>query len=1051
MTPSLLLPCVIRSLAPVVPITPATPAPLQFSSQEREDAVTDALAFVVNSMRHDTAAAPHAYGVHTNLIDNNLDTAVYTGGHHVTDEHMGLFLRVTALLQNQGRYDEARAFVEEVLHSPGYNVLAWSMHKDKLKPFLQPDILGTRDVWMAANAPLDDLRSIRGLFDGASAFGQSDSEALAHKLLNGLYWTSVTDRLRGLPASHPQYPGGILGFSWDWEDHNDASLTPPALGTGLGRLGADLIPVDYQDLGTLAIGARKNPRLRGVLASAVDMMIASEIPGSAGLFHNGLMEGVWTGDFEYQGDRQGSNLKVIQELWTALHLARVSQTDAYVLDATRRQAAGAAATRSYNFFKGFYQSNGQRIPEYLTFAGTDVADGNTGTSLVRGVENLFNGEARIYAQLARLALLMGDDAFAASVIDTNILTDRVTDISSPLYGFIGASTASANDAEAFNVLEALLTLCLEAQPDPAATANTAPQAVADVLQAGKDVAQLIAPVNLLGNDTDADDDVLMVSQLDATTTMGGTIAAQGSRWIYTPPSNFVGDDSFGYTMTDGIAIDTATATIQVIEGGGIALEITRDGDLSDWPAGHFVASDPDDISGAANLVDIREIHLTVQNNKLYLGYVNEGPVIYNWAYIMYFDADKDPTTGYSMDGIGADFIIEENTLQAYTGTGDDWLWQTVALVTTSVVGDTAELSVPLSAFGSTTQMRMQFIGDNTAYVPNGIGEDYVPGPLQWIHFDLATNEGSVGDPTNTGGGGGGIDGDLSDWSAGHLMVLDPSDVSGAANKLDLRELHVSNDADNLLLGYVNEDAVIYNYAYLTYLDTDSNYNTGFKLDDIGADYIIQDDMIQRYTGNGDTWSWTNVEPVSSAVQGTVVELSASLATIGNPTSMRISFYGDNEAYAGGSTPDYVPNVGGSGATFVVFNVDTTIDPNLDTDSDGMPNSYELVHGLNPNSGTDGALDLDGDGLSNADEFVYGTSPSDPLDRFTMTHAMVPNFEVTLDGKSGRTYTLQRSTTMTGVWADAASIMVLGADQQIILTDPAAPTARAFYRVKVDLN
>ena len=486
-------------LAPVVPAAPSTPPALQFATQEREDAVSEALDFVINQMRHTVAAPPHEYGIHTNLIDNNLDTTVYTGGHHVTDEHMGLFLRVTALLQNQGRYDEALEFVREVLFSPGYHVLAWSMHKDKLTPFLQPDLLDGQDVWMAANAPLDDLRSVRGFFDGAAAFGQADTEALAHRVLNGLYWTSVTDRLRGIPTARPQYPGGIIGYSWDWEDQDDATLTPAAVATGRGRLGTDLIPVDYQDLGTLAIGARHNPRLRSVVAAAVDLMLAAEIPGVPGLFYNGLDQNdQWTGDFEFPGERQGNNLKVIQELWIALHLARVSTADAYVLDAGRRQAAADAAARSYSFFKGFYNANGQRIPEYLTFAGTDVPDGSTGNNLVRGTENLFNGEARIYAQLARLALLLDDDAFAASVVEDKILTDRVTDPGSPLFGFIGASTASTNDAEAFNVLEALLTLCLEAQPAVAPPPNTAPVPAPDSLQAGQDLALLIAPVELLG-------------------------------------------------------------------------------------------------------------------------------------------------------------------------------------------------------------------------------------------------------------------------------------------------------------------------------------------------------------------------------------------------------------------------------------------------------------------------------------------------------------------------------------------------------------------------
>lgn len=966
-------------LAAVAPSAPSVPPALQFATQEREDTVNDALNFVVNQMRHSSAPAPFSYGVRTNLIDNNLDTAVYTGGHHVTDEHMGLFLRVTALMQNQGRYDEALQFVKEVLFSEGYHVLAWSMHKDKLQPFLQPDLLNNVNVWLAANAPLDDLRSVRGFFDGAAAFGQSDTSKLAHKVLDGMYWTSVTDRIRGQSVSRPQYPGGLIGYSWDWEDHDDATLTPPSVGTGHGRLGTDLIPVDYQDLGTLAMGARKNPRLRSVIASAVDMMLAAEIPGVPGLYYNGLdANNQWTGDFEFPGERQGNNLKVIQELWTALHLARVSKADAYVLDETRRIAAAAAAQRSLAFFKGFYQAHGNRVPEYLTFAGADVPDGNTGNSLVAGVENLTGGEARIYSQLARLALLFGDDAFAASVIEDKILTDRVTDPASPLFGFIGASTASSNDAEAFNVLESLLTLCLEAQPDTAPPANTAPVALPDLVQGGMDMPLLIPAVDLLGNDGDPEDDVLTLFAVDAVTAQGGTIVRQGTRWLYTPPSGFLGDDTFNYSMTDGSLTASSSCTIQVSEGGGVQRDIQRDGDLADWPPGHLVVADPDDISGSANLIDIREIHVTVENNKLWLAYVNEGPVVYNWAYLLYIDADKNPATGYQVGDIGAEYILEENMLQIYTGTGVDWSWQLSAVVTPAIVGDTVELAIPLGSLGGSAAVRMYFIGDNLAYEPNGIGEDLVPDPNpngQWIYYDTVLNQGSVGDLGNNVPG---IDGDLSDWPAGHFVALDPNDVSGSANKLDLRELHVRSENGKLLLGYVNEEEAIYNYAYLLYVDADSNPATGFQFDDLGVDFIIQDNQIQAYSGTGATWAWTPVEAVSAAVLNNTVELSASLAAMGNPTNVRLQFFGDNTAYVGGTAIDYVPDQNGANAdTYIQFNtVTSTGSVGGAPDTDSIPDAWEIANGLNP-SVNDSLFDPESDGVPSIVEWALDQSPLMP--------------------------------------------------------------------------
>jgi hypothetical protein len=45
-------------------------------------------------------------------------------------------------------------------------------------------------------------------------------------------------------------------------------------------------------------------------------------------------------------------------------------------------------------------------------------------------------------------------------------------------------------------------------------------------------------------------------------------------------------------------------------------------------------------------------------------------------------------------------------------------------------------------------------------------------------------------------------------------------------------------------------------------------------------------------------------------------------------------------------------------------------PLADSDHDGMPDSWETSHGLNPNSAADGSQDQDGDGYTNVEEYIH---------------------------------------------------------------------------------
>ena len=89
--------------------------------------------------------------------------------------------------------------------------------------------------------------------------------------------------------------------------------------------------------------------------------------------------------------------------------------------------------------------------------------------------------------------------------------------------------------------------------------NDPPVAVDDTSSTDEDTA---VDINVISNDTDVDGDTLSVTQV-ATPSNGTAVILQGSTTTvtYTPDTDFVGTDSFTYTVSDGTDTDTGTATI----------------------------------------------------------------------------------------------------------------------------------------------------------------------------------------------------------------------------------------------------------------------------------------------------------------------------------------------------------------------------------------------------------------------------------------------------------------------------------------------------------
>ena len=97
--------------------------------------------------------------------------------------------------------------------------------------------------------------------------------------------------------------------------------------------------------------------------------------------------------------------------------------------------------------------------------------------------------------------------------------------------------------------------------------------------------------------------------------------------------------------------------------------------------------------------------------------------------------------------------------------------------------------------------------------------------------------------------------------------------------------------------------------------------------------------------------------------------SGTQYTISNPAIATVSSDGLVQAVQSGTVVIQATHEGASGIASI------RIAPaGVDTDGDGIPDDYEIAHGLNPNNPVDALEDPDRDGLTNLQEYLFGTDP-----------------------------------------------------------------------------
>jgi hypothetical protein len=123
----------------------------------------------------------------------------------------------------------------------------------------------------------------------------------------------------------------------------------------------------------------------------------------------------------------------------------------------------------------------------------------------------------------------------------------------------------------------------------------------------------------------------------------------------------------------------------------------------------------------------------------------------------------------------------------------------------------------------------------------------------------------------------------------------------------------------------------------------------------------------------------------------------------------------------------------------------------DSDGDGLPNAWELAHGLRTNDASDAVLDTDLDGVSNRDEYTAGTNPTNAhsvlrIETILRTNAAT---KLTFHAASNKTYTVEaRVKTEAEPWLRVADVLAVKTNRtvSIIEGDSPFPEAARYYRL-----
>lgn len=212
-----------------------------------------------------------------------------------------------------------------------------------------------------------------------------------------------------------------------------------------------------------------------------------------------------------------------------------------------------------------------------------------------------------------------------------------------------------------------------------------------------------------------------------------------------------------------------------------------------------------------------------------------------------------------------------------------------------------------------------------------------------------------------------------------------------------------------------------------------------------AGVVVTDTLPANATVVSATASQGSVTSSGGTMTGSVGSLAAGAsATISLVVKLPPSFEGSVTNAVSVSSNQQDPAPGNNSASVVTSVL-------ADTDTDGMPDTFETANGLNPDDPSDASGDSDGDGASNLDEWRAGTSPADPGSVLRITGMIQDSagMHITFSTVSGKQYRVDYCNTLAPPNWQKLADGIAGTGGPVVVVDPISnlPPTR-FYRVQV---